>query len=539
MTSVKQVLFNSIALGAIAGVLSACSDVGANNGGNDPVPGDVSVTISSTAADVTGSAVKGTLSNASATVEALGGSTVTLSGATSDDAGAFSGMVVTSEAGFGLSDSHRFSVASGADTTMICDVPTCGTFAFGEAVPSTDLGALQLESVVWVEAPFNAASDTTVDGAFQANALTTLASELLDLEIAAGGRTSSQDLLTSLQLTVSDQLLRILGVDISGVNLFTTSVVSAHLQENFTGLSDDEVTLSLVNAAFANFAAGSTLADRFAALSALVRTAAIDEDIAAATQLRQAVLDALAGHPAEVWLSIDVTTLIDLNAPLTVENVIGGPIQEYTTPDRIAAATISRRAAINVGEEAEFAFDGDANTKWLDNGGAPTVADPAFVQVEFADAVPVSVLALTSANDAPSRDPENFALLASNNGVDFVTIGSVEGAAFNDRFETQQFVFNNTLPFTIYRLDITKNFGDDGLMQVGEIEFFGAIDADVNHSLNPAKTVTRRAAISAGEEAEFSLDGDINTKWLDNGGAPQRGGSVIYPTRFRIAGCGL
>jgi hypothetical protein len=141
------------------------------------------------------------------------------------------------------------------------------------------------------------------------------------------------------------------------------------------------------------------------------------------------------------------------------------------------SAVFSARNRIGDGEAESKAFDDDINTKWLDHNdwaGAPTAEDPSWVQVDFPAKKIVSSLAITSANDADGRDPENFDLQGSNDGgVTWSTIKSWVGESWDNRFERKLFEMGNGFSYTSYRLNITKNKGDDTLMQIAEIELIG------------------------------------------------------------------
>ena len=203
---------------------------------------------------------------------------------------------------------------------------------------------------------------------------------------------------------------------------------------------------------------------------------------------------------------------------------------EDPSVDHTTGATITARAEISAAEAGPMAFDDDINTKWLDNGGVPSAADPSFVQIDLAGPEAVNFLSVTSANDAPSRDPENFNVQGSNDGgTTWATIAEFDGVTFAERFERQAFLVPNSAGFSSYRFNITKNFGDDGLMQIAEIELAGPTEPAVDHSTGA--TITARAEISAAEAGPMAFDDDVNTKWLDNGSVP----SVADPAYVDVA----
>jgi len=107
-------------------------------------------------------------------------------------------------------------------------------------------------------------------------------------------------------------------------------------------------------------------------------------------------------------------------------------------------------------ETADKAFDGDVNTKWLDfsmiaNGSS-------WIQWRYAEGrtAYATEYAITSANDAPERDPMDWNLLGSNDeGDTWDTLDSRTGEIFASRFERQNFSISSPGAYNIYRLEIT------------------------------------------------------------------------------------
>ena len=87
----------------------------------------------------------------------------------------------------------------------------------------------------------------------------------------------------------------------------------------------------------------------------------------------------------------------------------------------------------------------------------------------------VTGLGLTSANDAPDRDPATFVLSGSNDGgATFTEIASGDVPAFGDRFERQEVSFANDAAYTTYELIFPTTAGASGCcMQIAEIELLG------------------------------------------------------------------
>lgn len=494
----------AVALGTITGCGS----------GEDPDVNNAPTPVS-TSAEVSASAVKGILTGAAVSISALNGTTVTSTAVQTDSSG-MAATTLTSAPGYAFSAVHKLAVTTTAASSMLCDLSLCGEATLGAAVGADALGTVTLSNLFWLKAPLGATADGTADATVQVNALTTFASQLLEAAIAGGRNVSALATLEPAQLEYSAQLLRILGVDMPAINLMQQALQSADSAENFAQSSNQLIRLSFVNAAFAHISPEATLADTFAAAAAQVALAA-QGDEAAATALRQQLLDALQGHPVLAELGLTPDSIIDIELPLVLADNSSGPIREYTTAAYLAGAQISYRGAISDSESGEQAFDGSVSSKWLDNTAVPSAAAPAWLTLQFAQAQAISVLSITSANDAPDRDPENFNLQASNDGESWFTLGQWAGISFEQRLSAQDFAFNNSLPYRYYRLNITKNKGDTNLMQLAEVQLFGPVYPD---QIQQGGSISARGAIGDAERAEMAFDGLLTTKWLDNTAIP-------------------
>lgn len=86
----------------------------------------------------------------------------------------------------------------------------------------------------------------------------------------------------------------------------------------------------------------------------------------------------------------------------------------------------------------------------------------------------VSGLTLTSAEDAPERDPATYILSGSYDGQNFTPISSGSVGSFPSRFFKNSIVFNNTVPYLHYRLIFPAVAGPGGnSMQIAEVELLG------------------------------------------------------------------
>ncbi len=507
-------------------------------GAGEADPANIPVTLDSTAADISGSAVKGTLRNAKVTVSQLNGSAISVG---SSDRTGTNGKVafsVTAKEGFGLNSMLKVDVVADAQSSMVCDAVKCGPVALGEVLSGAPLTGTTFSTLTWVQMPYASKSDGVADARFQANALTTVASKLVAADVAAGRNVSVRPLYEMALADGSAVLLKALGVA-SKANVFTTDLVSAEAYANMvtgetcekdvckdTLVAPDTIKLSLLNAAFAALGEGETFNQLMNDVAAAIPLAQ-EGDVTVLTPLRERMLAAISGLPYLAKVGLKAEDVVDVKLAFIDAAVSSGPVREITTDAAVASAVITGSNRISAAEAEAMAFDGNNNTKWLDHHdwkGAPSVANPSWVQVKFAEPQAVNTLVITSANDAPARDPENFQVLASNDGTNWVTLAEFIGESFDKRFERKQFRFVNGLEFSYYKVNISKNKGDDTLMQVAEIEFVGPVYTSADHT-DPVGTgiITARNRIGDGEAESKAFDNDVNTKWLDHNdwkGAP-------------------
>ena len=167
------------------------------------------------------------------------------------------------------------------------------------------------------------------------------------------------------------------------------------------------------------------------------------------------------GDPQPTWVN---TPEVDKHGKPKAANVSGalpGGIPGSIADQVVAVAASGENASS--GEVKENLNDGDANTKWLVFTGT------AWVQYALSTPVAVVHYALTSANDAPARDPRDWELQGSADGQAWTTLDTRTGEAFTARFQRKEYRFENSTPYRYYRLDVTRN-GGDSIVQLAEWE---------------------------------------------------------------------
>ena len=137
----------------------------------------------------------------------------------------------------------------------------------------------------------------------------------------------------------------------------------------------------------------------------------------------------------------------------------------------------SVRPTFSEAESLEKAFDIDKNTKFL-------VAHPSnTITIANNTQSVLKKYKITSANDAPGRDPEHWKLSGSSDGVSWEVLDSKNNQKFEKRSETCTYALeSNTKAYSFYKLDLehshTSVYGDDYL-QLAEIELVALTDLPV------------------------------------------------------------
>ncbi len=174
---------------------------------------------------------------------------------------------------------------------------------------------------------------------------------------------------------------------------------------------------------------------------------------------------------AETWSSTNGDFDVDLKLDVNAVDSIGGLTSLFrgdVTGD-ISAATSS------AGANESLAFDGLTSTHWF------AAATTGWLQYDFGVGVTKKIkrYRLSSSASEESRDPMNWTLKGSNNGVDFTVVDTRTNQAFGTREDTREFKLNGTpAAYRYYRLDITANKSSGAVAFVRVAEYrLSTIDA--------------------------------------------------------------
>src|SRR5690625_1355321 len=117
------------------------------------------------------------------------------------------------------------------------------------------------------------------------------------------------------------------------------------------------------------------------------------------------------------------------------------------------------------GEGSSQSIDGDIDTKFL----TFDYTSDFWMQQDFEETVTINAYTVTSGNDAPERDPQDWTLAGSNDGGStWDTIHTVTDATFSDRNKVNIYSLDAEATYTSFRLSITDNAGETTLMQLSE-----------------------------------------------------------------------
>lgn len=139
------------------------------------------------------------------------------------------------------------------------------------------------------------------------------------------------------------------------------------------------------------------------------------------------------------------------------------PVGARLIPEPVTQIVASAENPPN--ETKEKLFDGSETTKWL------AFAQTGFVAAKLTNPAVVNSYSLTSANDAPTRDPKDWTLQGSDDGANWTDIDRRTGQVFDDRFVTKKYEFTNTHAYAWYRLNVTANSGAT-IVQLAELKLF-------------------------------------------------------------------
>ena len=123
-------------------------------------------------------------------------------------------------------------------------------------------------------------------------------------------------------------------------------------------------------------------------------------------------------------------------------------------------------------EGAQNVIDQDPSTKYLDF----LLGDGIGFEVDLLGETAVaSILEVVTANDAPARDPVEFIVSGSNDGMEYEDIATGTIPCNSQRFLSRTFGFNNDQAFSHYRVVLQGQCGPANSNQVADVQLYSVI----------------------------------------------------------------
>jgi hypothetical protein len=122
----------------------------------------------------------------------------------------------------------------------------------------------------------------------------------------------------------------------------------------------------------------------------------------------------------------------------------------------------------NNADNAKRAFDRNSGTQWFHKGVG------GWLQYDLGHVETVRRYTLISSSDLIPRDPKDWQLLGSNDGVAWQTLDAQNNQAFARRFAPNSYPVARPGAYRYYRLNITTNNGDPTFTDLAEFGLFAA-----------------------------------------------------------------
>lgn len=195
------------------------------------------------------------------------------------------------------------------------------------------------------------------------------------------------------------------------------------------------------------------------------------------------------------YLRIDADTNFGGNVTGLAEVMFHDSRQDLTD---VLGGTIMSNFPGTGSETVQVLADDSIRTKWLDTVDVSTLT-PVNIDYTFTGGAQpyVTSYVLSSANDRPERDPTDWTLQGSNDGVDWDILDTVNGFVFpnesvtnnanlSSRLQGAEFVVDTPGYYNMYRLQLTETNGtpeSTPRVQLGDFQFYGIVPEPTSLSL--------------------------------------------------------
>jgi len=150
--------------------------------------------------------------------------------------------------------------------------------------------------------------------------------------------------------------------------------------------------------------------------------------------------------------------LIMLLAAVCSQAVLAKDIVLYDITDKESFTVQAQHPAFVENESVEQLFDSSIHSKFLSD------KSQTWVQIDFKDAFQIHQYSLTSAGDAPARDPKHWQVKGSVDGKNWFLLDTQTEQSFDSRAQTKTYTVANSQQAKHVRFELkqqgTTQWGD-------------------------------------------------------------------------------
>ncbi len=202
---------------------------------------------------------------------------------------------------------------------------------------------------------------------------------------------------------------------------------------------------------------------------------------------------------------------------------VGGGTQSLTESYNalVDQNSIAGSADFHDGESKKKLFDSNKDTKWLNNEGAPSADSPRWVSFALNEAKVSTAYMIQSANDSSERDPMDWTVYGSADGSSWTVLDTRSDVYFDGRYEAHVYTFANETAYKHYKLEITKNRGNNNMTQLASFEM-GVLTVSADDANNAPAPLT----VEVGTGPSVTWCNTANDGWTGNGALTVTGRNI-------------
>ena len=170
-----------------------------------------------------------------------------------------------------------------------------------------------------------------------------------------------------------------------------------------------------------------------------------------ASQEETLALNISAGQFAEAYVELTTPKGSKTRLNMTLTDV--GIVKDLTNFENTFTVSHDNSGGKEAGEGSLKLIDNNINTKFL-IFNINLIGGPFHWQFEYVQPQVINGYTMTSGNDAEGRDPLNWDLMGSDDGITWTTVDSHDGEMWTGRRQTRTFTFENTTAYQYYRLQV-------------------------------------------------------------------------------------